>query len=97
MSYFGVSRISKDATTGEVKICLVHEIVKVGNEFQTKSGIEKPFEEVSASIVGGNCFYVLIKDGGDNYKKGELISVKPGQVGYLVSYPNNSLFDLPVF
>lgn len=97
MSHFGVSTIRKDATTGEVKSCLVHEIEKVGNEFHTKSGIEKPFEEVASRIVLGDSFHVLIKDDGGDYMKGEKIFVKSGPAEYLFSRPNNSLFDLPLF
>ena len=97
MSHFGVSKICKDATTGEVKTCLVHEIEKVVNEFRAKSGKETPFEEVASRIARGDHFYVLIKDDGDDYKKGERVLVKSGQIEYLFSHPNNSLFDLPLF
>lgn len=97
MSHFGVSKIRKDATTGEVKTCLVHEIEKVGNDFRAKSGKETPFEEVASRISRGEHFHVLIKDDSDGYKKGEKVFVKSGQIEYLFSLPNNSLFDLPRF
>lgn len=97
MSHFGVSKIRKDATTGEVKTCLVHEIEKMGNDFHAKSGKETPFEEIASRICKGDHFHVLIKDDGEDYKTGEKVFVKSGQIEYLFSHPNNSLFDLPLF
>ncbi|MBI3903021.1 MAG: hypothetical protein HY306_08815 [Nitrosomonadales bacterium] len=94
MNFLGVSKIKKDATTGEVTSCLLHAIEIAESDFHVRAGVKKSVKDVVKKIAKGDHIYVLTRDG-DIFKVGELVCFKNEETQYLYSAPNNSFLNLP--